>query len=144
MKTLNYFLVVKDTGVSRLSLVESQADRPKQTKAKEEATRKMSWFSRNLNWTLVLAWVICAPVGVIASNVARYTLLSTLEINAPILISLIITLICVILVWWATIWVIRQKGRSLLHLFWILLPLGFIAILILKNHNKEEVKEGAR
>jgi len=100
----------------------------------------MSWFSRHLNWTLVLTWLICAPIGVVASNVARYTVLSALEVSGTAIISLIITLVCGILVWWATIWVIRQKRRSLLHLFWLLLPLGFVAILVLKNHNKEKVK----
>ena len=38
-----------------------------------------------------------------------------------------------ILVWWATIWAIKQKGRSLFHLFWLLLPFGFVALLILRN-----------
>ena len=92
-----------------------------------------NWFRRHLNWTLVLTWLICLPVGVVCVNIFRFTILSTLTISGVSIILGIIAFTCGVLIWWATIWVVKQKGRSLLHLFWILLPLGFIAILCLEN-----------
>ena len=32
-----------------------------------------------------------------------------------------------------TMWTIKQKGRSVFHIFWILAPFGFIVLLLLKN-----------
>jgi len=98
----------------------------------------MNWFGRHLNWTMGLAWLVCIPLGIISVNILRLAILWNELSNPLTVIFSIIAFVCGVLVWWVTIWVIKQKGRSLLHLFWLLLPLGFIAILVLKNHNKKE------
>ena len=93
----------------------------------------MNWFRKHLNWTLVLTWVIFLPAGVLSAHLFRYSILSpTTSSGFPVMLGAV-AVVSVVVIWVATIWVIRQKGRSLLHLFWLLLPLGFIAILVLKN-----------
>lgn len=101
----------------------------------------MNWLRRHLNWTLALTWIICLPVGVFCVNLFRFAILSTLTASGISIILGIVAFTCGVLILWTTIWVIRQKGRSLLHLFWLLLPLGFIAILVLENRNKNK-REG--
>lgn len=97
----------------------------------------MNWFRRHLNWTLSITWLVCVPTATLCVNLLEYSIYENLSVTAPALIAGIFALVCVIMLWVVTIWVIKQKGRSLFQLFWCLLPLGFIAILILKNHNKK-------
>jgi len=93
----------------------------------------MKWFKRHLNWTMGLTWLVCIPLGIISANILRLAILWN-ELSSPLtVIFVIIAFICGVLFWVATIWAIKQKGRSLFHLFWLLLPFGFIVLLVLKN-----------
>jgi len=103
------------------------------------AKGKMNWFRRHLNWTMVLAWVICISLAAIFASGAEVAL-SWGRLSGG-LILLAIGCIFVGLMWWATIWAIKQKGRSLLHLFWLLVPFGFIVLLVLKNLNEKRGNE---
>lgn len=53
------------------------------------------------------------------------------------LILSVVALIFVGLMFWATVWAIRQKGRSPAHALWLLVPFGFIVLLVLKNKKEE-------
>jgi membrane protein DedA with SNARE-associated domain len=88
-----------------------------------------------------LTWLVCIPLGIISANGARFALLWG-QLSGALILS-IIAFICGVLVWWVAIWVIKQKGRSLFHLFWLLVPFGFIVLLVLKNLKKGEADEGA-
>ena len=88
---------------------------------------------------MVLAWVICISLAAIFASGAEVAL-SWGRLSGG-LILLAIGCIFVGLMWWATIWAIKQKGRSLLHLFWLLVPFGFIVLLVLKNLNEKRGNE---
>ena len=113
----------------------------------------MSWFSRHLNWTMTLAWVVGA-ILVYASILALIAILSTWSMAVTAyslfgwisndviaqslywfagLITVAFGFVVVVMSWWITIWAIKNKGRSQWNLAWLLAPFGFIALLAMKN-----------
>ena len=88
----------------------------------------MEWFKQHLNWTLA-----------ISSGLATLILILLILIGGwadSEVVSLIIGLpnIIVIASWWIVCgWVLNKKNRSLAWLFILLVPLGWIALLFLKN-----------
>lgn len=101
----------------------------------------MNWFKRHLNWTLTLVWLVCFPLAIVFINAIRVSILgsATLEsLASAALFHVIATVILCGFIIWVTVWVIRRKGRSPLHMFWIFLwPFGLIPLLLLKNYKEE-------
>ena len=98
--------------------------------------KRMSWFERHLNWTMVLAWV---GAGVIAFIVGFLAGLADPYVSEDALggIGFIIELIVSILV---GRWVLRKKNRSM----WWLLISGSPLFLLLSNKGLTQVQdEGA-
>ena len=88
----------------------------------------MSWFKRHLNWTYVLSWLAICAIAIIAG----------ILINVDSEIGIILLIVDVIMVWYVTIWTIKQKGRSLWNLLWGLLGIPLpIVVLCLKNKKRE-------
>lgn len=105
----------------------------------------MKWFKRHINWTLIvvavgtylLTMVTSAPVetteqgrsvlGLLIQSVNPSISNETLGwFYLPIWLALMLPVAG---------WVLKQKGRSLWHLLWGIVPLGWIVILCLKNQN---------
>ena len=107
----------------------------------------MSWFKRHLNWTLVLSWIFAllllstfgsdfwlgfGSVSVQWSpTVSSETFGEWVEgiswLGAPAVVLAV------------TIWYLRKKNRSLLHLLWYLLFIyGIGAIILLRVENRSE------
>ena len=110
----------------------------------------MSWFSRHLNWTLVLSWIFALllmstfgskfwlgfdSVSVqVSPAISSETVGEWVEgirwLGAPAVVLAV------------TAWCLRKKNRSLLHLFWYLLfiyGIGGIILLCLKNRSEQQV-----
>ena len=83
----------------------------------------MNWFKRHLNWTILIA----AVVGLILPFSTIFA-----ETATPYVIMLIIQAVIVVGVCG---WVLKQKGRSLRNLFWLLLGwlIGIIILMSMDN-----------
>jgi len=98
----------------------------------------MSWFKRHLNWTYILA-ILCALIinlalVLIMASAENYELDWLLFVDYPILLLAFIGVAA---------WVIKQKGRSLFNLFWLLLSwIGIIVILCLENRAGDRLVQG--
>jgi len=80
----------------------------------------MSWFKKHLNWTWVLAWLATS----IGANIF-------LNISAGLNNNYIIVLLIIIIGYYGTtLWVLGEKGRSLI---WTLFP---ISALLLENKRR--------
>lgn len=83
----------------------------------------INWFKRHLNWTYFISWLFCVGLvngGGLVAGTDR--LLGLIELWVGVICFLVVS-----------IWVVRQKGRSLawvLCLFLCILP---IIVLCLKN-----------
>ena len=104
----------------------------------------MNWFERHLNWTLGLSWVICMFMVDVCIDKARSHLLYNLLSGYPPSTDgarrgwVILGLMFIGLIVWTAIWAVKQKNRSLLWLFFLLLPLGFVALLVLGNRSERQ------
>lgn len=94
----------------------------------------MNWFRRHLNWTMGLSWIVCGGLTAFFASGGDVALSWGLLSGA--LILLLIASIFIGLMFWATVWAIKQKGRSPAHALWLLVPFGFIVPLVLANHNR--------
>jgi len=88
-----------------------------------------------------LAFLFLLPVTLWLASAVLLLLLSaqTMQILWPA--GLLVVILCFAslgLSWWGVIWVIRQKKRSLWHLLWSLVPLGFIAWFIRGNLKQQK------
>ncbi len=104
----------------------------------------VNWFKRHLNWTFGLSWVICMLMVDVCIYEARFYLFYN-----PITYYLpgtdgarrfwvILGLMLIGLIVWTAIWVVKQKNRSPLWVFFLLLPFGFVALLVLGNRSGRE------
>jgi hypothetical protein len=80
---------------------------------------------------MILTWVILIPVSLFLANggnmIVSFDTLTEHAIMSVIALVLIAIFVLIIM------WTIKQKGRSVFHIFWILAPFGFIVLLLLKN-----------
>jgi hypothetical protein len=90
-----------------------------------------NWFNRHLNWTMILTWVILVPISLFLANEGKLTV-SFHTFTGNMIMSVIASVLIVVFIL-ITMWTIKQKGRSVFHIFWILAPFGFIVLLLLKN-----------
>ena len=99
----------------------------------------MNWFERHLNWTLLLD-LLGSPILVYGLILLSALILSFGGYLAGGLLIIILAFVAAGTSWWVIIWVIRQKRRSLGHLFWALIPFGFIAWFLLQNRSEMRLK----
>jgi hypothetical protein len=90
-----------------------------------------SWFNRHLNWTMILTWVILVPFSLFLANGGKLTV--SFDTFTEHLFMSVIALVLIAIFVLIIMWAIKQKGRSVFHVFWILAPFGFIVLLLLKN-----------
>ena len=93
----------------------------------------MKWFKEHLNWTTVISCGLATALLVLISFVIE-------QANSEA-ISLIMALPNIlIVVSWGLIcgWVLSKKKRSLAWIFLLLIPLGWIGFLFLKNNSSTE------
>ncbi len=87
----------------------------------------MNWFKRHKFWSSVITLAIMGLVLDMVGAINTYEWFYTLTLYTAI---------------GGTIWVIKQKGRSLLNLLWLLLgPIGIIVILCLENRTGNRVAQ---
>ncbi len=98
-----------------------------------EPWKRMSWFERHLNWTMVLAWIGVYPISFIVGALA---ILANPYISDDTVmgISFIIGLIVSIAV---GRWVLRKKNRSM----WWLLISWTIFFLLLSNKSIAQMQD---
>ncbi|MBA7678885.1 hypothetical protein ES703_87164 [subsurface metagenome] len=83
-----------------------------------------------------LAFLFLLPIITWLASAILLLLLSALTMQILWPVGLLVVILCFAslgLSWWGVIWVIRQKKRSLRHLLWSFVPLGFIAWFILRR-----------
>lgn len=109
-------------GHKQAGLLTTNKERAK-LKSQKERRRKVNWFKRHLNWTILIA----AVVGLILPFSTIFA-----ETATPYVIMLIIQAVTVVGVCG---WVLKQKGRSLRNLFWLLLGwlIGIIILMSMDN-----------
>ena len=83
------------------------------------------WTERHLNWTWALVWLVGSP--------ASYLPASIIGAVHPDLFPLIMIMTSGGLIIWITGWYLRKKNRNLWNLIWLLVPLGVIPLLCLRN-----------
>ncbi len=89
----------------------------------------MNWFERHLNWAYVLSQIVGVLVMVLAYLTAGgYT--------AGAYLVLILYLLLLVSPFVIGGWVLTKKKRSLLWLFTMLIGVGGIIVLVLKNKSK--------
>ena len=90
------------------------------------------WFKKHLNWTLVFAmlatYILNFVLLIIIANAKSYELLGYFFIVSPIWLLVHVGV---------TAWVLWQKGRSLFHLFLLLLGWIGIAVILCLQHQEE-------
>ena len=90
----------------------------------------MKWFKEHLNWTAAIS-------GGLATSLLVLIIFVIDKANSEV-ISLIMALPNIlIVVGWGLIsgWVLTKKKRSLAWIFLLLIPLGWIGLLLLKNNS---------
>ena len=103
----------------------------------------MNWSKRHINLILVVAAVVAylltmitfAPVETTGPGRSVVGMLLQL-INPTISIEILSWLnlpICLLLMLPVEKWVLSKKNRSLWHLLWAIIPIGWIVILCLKS-----------
>jgi len=92
----------------------------------------MNWFKKHLNWTYVVGLLFGG--GLFGGG-------DVLVESGDRLVGLIELWVGVIILWVVTIWVLRQKGRSLLTLLWGFLGILPIIVLCMKNRRVESLSE---
>lgn len=83
------------------------------------------WTERHLNWAWALVWLLGPP--------ASYLPASIIGTVHPDLFPVIMITASGGLIIWATGWYLQKKNRSLWNLIWLLVPLGVIPLLCLRN-----------
>ena len=84
----------------------------------------MSWFKQHLNWSLIIIWFVPALLLIPLLNTVSDT-------NSFLNIYMTVYGLAILVV---SGWVLKQKGRSLFNLFWLVLSwIGIIIILCLEN-----------
>ncbi len=87
----------------------------------------MNWFKRHKFWSSVIILTIMGLVLDMVGTINTYEWFYTLTLYTVI---------------GGEIWVIKQKGRSLLNLLWLLLgPIGIIVILCLKSRTSDRLAQ---
>ena len=102
----------------------------------ENSGRRANWFSRHLNWTVVLTWVGALAVSFIAGfivGLAMYGSDSTRTETIAAFTGYIAALAWLLV---TNGWVLRKKGRSEWHLLLLLVPLGFLFLLAVENKKR--------
>jgi hypothetical protein len=99
--------------------------------------RPPNWFSRHLNWTVVLCWlgayIIAFITGVVVGMVMFGSNPSVAQVDverAVIVVGSVVTLAWLLP---TNGWVLRRKGQSEWHLLWLLAPFGVFVIVWLQN-----------
>jgi peptidoglycan/LPS O-acetylase OafA/YrhL len=96
----------------------------------------MNWFQRHLNWTMVLVLAGLSLLITIPGVLIAFTRYDIHWLAVALIVKVFIPLIVAGVIITA-VWVLRRKKRSLWWLLMILVPLGFIVWLCLKNKNDE-------
>jgi len=119
-------------------LIKTQSEQPATSALYKEVSggelgKRMNWFERHLNWTMVLAWV---GASVIAFAVALLILTANPYVSEDELsaIGFIIALVVSLAVGY---WVLRKKNRSM----WWLLISGSPFFLLLSNKSPTQVQD---
>jgi hypothetical protein len=89
---------------------------------------QMNWFKRHLNWTYFISWLFCAGLvegGRLVAETDR--LMGLIEVWVGVILLLVVS-----------IWVVKQKGRSLAWMLFIFLGILPIIVLCLSNKNTTE------
>ncbi len=92
----------------------------------------MNWFRKHLNWTYVFGLLVGGSLFEGGDILVE---------AGDRLVGLIELWVGVIILWFVTIWVLRQKGRSLLTLLWGFLGILPIIVLCMKNKKVESQSE---
>ena len=96
----------------------------------------MKWFKKHLNWTIAIS-------GVLATSLLVSIIFVIDKANSEV-ISLIMALPNILIVLgWGLIsgWVLTRKKRNLAWIFLLLIPLGWIGLMLLNNNSPAE-REG--
>ena len=90
----------------------------------------MNWFKRHLNWTILIA----AVAGLILPFSTGFAGMAILSMIMLIVQAVMVVGVCG--------WVLKQKGRSLWNLFWLLLGwwLGFFILMSMENVKGAELE----
>lgn len=88
----------------------------------------MNWFQRHLNWTVVI--IMCAT-GLVVGFISG---IFGLTEEVPFLIM-----------WAAQFpvfgWMLIKMKRRLWNLLWLIIPLGWLILLLLENRSEQKVLE---
>lgn len=107
---------------------QQQIQPPPQYQQQIQQPAHMNWFKRHLNWTYFISWLFC--VGLVEGG--------RLVAETDRLIGLIEVWVGAILLLVVSIWVVRQKGRSLAWLLLLFLGILPIVVLCLRNDRIRE------
>ncbi len=98
-----------------------------------------SWFSRHLNWTFALG--LLAILLIVLGTMPLHLVMGEMGETIWFLIFMFGMPLALLTL---TIWVLKQKGRSLAHLLWFFLGgIGIIIILCLQNRAGNRVAQEA-
>ena len=95
----------------------------------------MKWFKRHLNWTVILIPSVSFIILLILFTLASVTV-SDKSMFDNIGVSLFFLGVLINFITWG--WYLKEKGRSLLYLLLLPIPLGIGAIFFLCLTNKKE------
>ncbi len=91
------------------------------------------WFSRHLNWTVVLTWAGAVAVSFVAGFIVGLVLYGSDNARTEEIAALAGYVAALAWLLITNGWVLRKKGRSEWHLLLLLFPLGFLFLLAVGN-----------
>lgn len=94
----------------------------------------MTWFKNHPNWTAILMMFVTTNLIFLPLSIAMGNTDQFFNVAVP-LYGLVLLLI--------NGWLLKQKGRSLFNLFYLLLSwIGFVIVLCLENKKARTIEQG--